>query len=1503
MVALGAGDFDGDGVPDLVSGLAAEGKGALALHRGAVDVLGVVGGTTAIPFLPGVRIADVPVVPELLGTGDFDADGDVDLLTAARGGRTLFLFPGDGHGRFENVRRVHLPGSVTALQVGEINQADGLPDLLVGVRSTLGAQLLVFESPRGAVEDRPEVFDLPAEAKALALGRLDDDHLVDLAVASGDHLVLLRGRNRRLSLDARLQEEVGRPTLAVRSLPFPLASVAVVQRTEGAGSEVVVLSGEGRMEILDTERLRSVFAPGDWRTRPVGASDPRRRAMAAQLAQARLTAASREALRSSVGLGIDQGSPVTALLPMRLNGDALTDYLIAHAEGGDTATAAVTVPSSTFTVTTTSDSGTGSLRSAISLANQTPGADLIAFAIGTGLQTINVLSALPAITETLVIDGTTQPGFSGTPLIMLNGTLAGATSSGLRINAPSCLLRGLIVSGFKDNGILVSGAAARGNVIEGCYAGTDATGTSALANGDDGIEIGGNAQATIGGTVTSARNVISGNAWDGVYVDGVGGTGGSVVQGNFIGVDATGTAALGNGYHPQGFFMGIELASGTDGNVIGGTAAGAGNVVSGNAFIGVGIFQPDSSGNLIQGNRIGTNAAGTAAVANVYGVAMRFGPRNNLVGGTVVSARNVISGNSRNCCNTTRDGILIDSTSAPGDTRDNVVQGNYIGTDVSGTAALANGMHGVELAFGTLANTVGGTGDGAGNVISGNLQMGVGIFNPGTNSNYVQGNAIGLSATAGLASRAAAPARADIFVEASPGTETDAAVALEDGEVTAEAASSAGRPRNGFAVDREAVEGKATRNDVLEGGADLVTNGPAAGQGSGAAAPPHAVGNLIAGVGIFSGAKNNVVGGSAHAAANVISGNPNDGVLLTQNGTSDNVVQGNLIGTDPAGSTAIPNGFAGVEIAFGATLNVVGGTLAAEGNVIAGNTSVGVGIFNPGTNYNRLESNRIGTQGDGIAPLGNGSHGVTVTNSAGAANTIGGPPNTIAYNGGAGVWVAAGSPNPTLERISGNAIFSNGGLGIDLEPAGIDVNDACDADGGPNGRQNAPVLTSATIYLGSVTVEGTLDSTPNDAFTIELFASDACDPSGYGEGQGYLGSLTLGFSQTCARSFQVTLPEAPGTSVTATATSLDGSTSEFSNCIPVTCFDSDGDGACEIADNCPSVANADQADLDGDGRGDACDNCALAANPDQADSDVVLESVIRQWAATAIASSEYSSTDYGAVQATGTPEAPGACADLPTSWSPLTSEATLEWIELGYATPVRARSVEVHEKLEAPFVTGIDVRDTQGALHTVWAATDSTSCGSVLVASFPEVPYLVQGVVVRTAKPGWEEIDAVELVGVAVGVGTTPAPDGVGDVCDNCPERNNPAQADADDDGAGDICDCAPADPAATGPGEVTGLQLGSPLPGVTRLTWAGTAGADDYGITRGLLSNLTGGAYGSCLTQGLTATSYDDGTAPPLGNGFAYLLQARGAACGWGSLGSDSAGLPRVNGDPEACP
>ncbi len=171
---------------------------------------------------------------------------------------------------------------------------------------------------------------------------------------------------------------------------------------------------------------------------------------------------------------------------------------------------------STFTVSNTSDSGAGSFRQALLDANANPGADVIIFQIpGTGVHTISPASAFPPLLDPVTIDGTTQPGYAGVPLIELNGASAGI-SAGLRVLSGSCTILGLAVNSFGGSAIQLESAGT--NTVRGCYLGTDPSGTLARPNSLEGIWVYSSSGNVIGGTSTSARNVISGNADHGIYV-------------------------------------------------------------------------------------------------------------------------------------------------------------------------------------------------------------------------------------------------------------------------------------------------------------------------------------------------------------------------------------------------------------------------------------------------------------------------------------------------------------------------------------------------------------------------------------------------------------------------------------------------------------------------------------------------------------------------------------------------------------------------------------------------------------------------------------------------------------------------------------------------------------------------------------------------------------------------------------------------------------------------
>ena len=444
----------------------------------------------------------------------------------------------------------------------------------------------------------------------------------------------------------------------------------------------------------------------------------------------------------------------------------------------------------TRTVTNTNDTGAGSLRQAITDANAAAGADTICFNIPasdprhfyyaddgvagqvsqasvtattasndssiTGIDpdwphswwSVQPASLLPTISGAVTIDGYTQPGASQNTLaagdnavlrVELDGTNAGF-GDGLVITAGNSTVRGLVVNRFATlpSSRSVSGVALRtggGNHLEGNFIGTDASGTVALGN-EIGVAVG-SSDNVIGGTAPAQRNLISGNSSSrgggGVELqpnDFGASLTGNLVQGNFIGTNAAGAAALGNKT------FGVRLFSffAATGNVIGGVTAGARNIISGNNGHGVMIQSSTVTNNSVQGNYIGTDVTGAVALGNTSnGIYTDAGA--NLVGGTdatdgaldgQVLARNVISGNLQSGLQFLCDG--------------GVLQGNYIGTDATGTLDLGNAQNGVEVGP---RNAIGGDAPGAGNVISGNNQHGILLFNT---RNTVRGNLIGTNA-------------------------------------------------------------------------------------------------------------------------------------------------------------------------------------------------------------------------------------------------------------------------------------------------------------------------------------------------------------------------------------------------------------------------------------------------------------------------------------------------------------------------------------------------------------------------------------------------------------------------------------------------------------------------------------------------------------------------------------------------------------------------------------
>jgi large repetitive protein len=463
-------------------------------------------------------------------------------------------------------------------------------------------------------------------------------------------------------------------------------------------------------------------------------------------------------------------------------------------------------------------------------------------------------------------------------------------------------------------------------------------------------------------------------------------------------------------------------------NTVGGTTGAGRNVIGGSAYQGLVLRDAGTKFNTVQGNYIGLNSAGSGALSNAWARVAVFG-----------GARNVISGNGE-------QGVTISDPTTGG----NIVAGNYIGVDPTGTVPLPNGWSGVEIFDGGEGNLI------ASNLISGNLNHGVLIDGVGAANNVVWGNFIGVDAS----------------------------------------------------------------------GTTAIPNG-------------------WAGVCLYSGAQSDFIGGTVPSARNLISGNGNQGVALLFAGVDANRIQGNFIGLDASGMMAIPNGWSGVDIYSGPSGNVVGGPGGAR-NFISGNGNYGI-LIDYGSQQNRVVGNTIGLNAANNATVPNAFAGIQLFAGA-VSNQIGGlsfgDANLISGNSSDGVQLADAATSNNVVR--GNSIVGNAGAGIGLYS-------------GANHSAIAPSLTGAALGTNTV-VRGTLTSLASTTFQIDYYANPA--PAAGAEGMTYLGARSVttsaGGTATFTNGLGALIPA--GRVITATATDPDGNTSAFSGGVTVTTVSTVNDG-------------------------------------------------------------------------------------------------------------------------------------------------------------------------------------------------------------------------------------------------------------------------------------------------------------------------------------------------------
>ncbi|MDB5273298.1 MAG: hypothetical protein JWO58_1665 [Chitinophagaceae bacterium] len=693
---------------------------------------------------------------------------------------------------------------------------------------------------------------------------------------------------------------------------------------------------------------------------------------------------------------------------------------------------------------------------------------------------------------------------------ILNNVISGHTTHGVLINVNSnsntlkgnkigCNLlgtaaianavHGIQLDNSSINNIIGGAAAADRNIISGNthigisavnlssgiqiinnYIGTNLAGTAALSNGEHGIIIDNSASAVI------TNNVVSGNLYFGLHMINASG---HTVRGNKVGTNAAGTAAIGNTY------VGLRFEN-SDNAIIGGATAGQGNTLSGNGE--EGLLMINSNTPIIKGNFVGTTSTGSAAIANGRSGIHLQTSATPTIGGTAAGESNTVSGN-------TWDGIQMESASNA------TIQGNFIGTNATGTAAIGNGSNGISGYTNSSNHLIGGNTVAARNIISGNNVDGIHYDGVTTacNNLLVKNNYIGTNASGAGSPATFGNGKSGVVVL------NNCLGLIIGGTTTAERNIISGNGRlwggvgNGTGI---VINGGCTSAQILGNYIGLAVDGTTA------------TGNSENGI-VIVYSNNATIGGNTTALCNLISSNGKQGVVLSADpGTpiTGTIVIGNYIGTDVTGTLARGNGQSGVISIFGNN-GFIGRANANEGNLISNNSEEGIHLV--GGSGNVVYNNLIGVAANGTTAMGNKNGGVFIQGVGGApngsSNTIGGlaalQPNTIAYTTGTGVnpdlgngfGIGVGVSDNTQglkNTFIGNKIFCNAGMGIDLDFAGLFGGTGNTSPG--NNSKASPAITGVTNT--STTGTGT------NGETIHVYSNVTCTTC---QGETYLGTTTV----------------------------------------------------------------------------------------------------------------------------------------------------------------------------------------------------------------------------------------------------------------------------------------------------------------------------------------------------------------------------------------------------------